>query len=83
MADLVRATAIPAGPGTSLGDFRINAAVEVRCGRAVVVIARHADGRIGIGNAVQGRSESDDVARDKCLAHALARIASMEMSRTQ
>lgn len=68
------ATDIPLPPGADDG---LVAAVEIRLGRTCVVIAEHADGAIGIGNGVQRVGESDLSIRNRCLEHAVGRIASM------
>lgn len=60
------------GPGSD-----IRHAVEITMGRAVVVIAEHMDGTIGIGHLVRRRSASPDTARARCLEYAMQRIALM------
>ncbi len=76
-------TTIPAGPGTALYDFRIVEATEIVKGKAVVVIAEHEDGSIGVGNLVRTRSQSPASARQKCLEHAIHRIVKMRGWRAQ
>lgn len=76
-------THLPAGPGADLWDFGIVEATEIVLGDAVVVIAKHKDGSIGIGNVVRRSSQSPERARQKCLEHALGRIASHRHWRAQ
>lgn len=74
----VVSTDIPLPPGSDDG---LVAAVEVRVGRAVVVIAEHASGCMGIGHAVQRVGDGDLSTRNRCLEHALARIANLMAQR--
>lgn len=55
----------------------IRHAVEITMGRAVVVIAEHMDGTIGIGHMVRRRTASPDTARERCLTYALHRISTL------
>lgn len=54
--------------------LQLESATEIVLGEAVVVIAKHEDGSIGIGNVVRRSSETPESARKKCLDHALKRI---------
>lgn len=72
------ATDIELPPDTAIG---IVAAVEIRLGRAVVVIAEHRDGAIGIGNLVSKINANDMVDRYRALDHAVGRIRSLHAER--
>lgn len=74
-------TELPTEPGSDMSDWNIVKATEIVIGMAVIVVAEHEDGSIGIGNVVRGRSQSPNTARNKCVTHALTRIASVQKVR--
>lgn len=74
-------TPLSIAPGTALCDAGIVSAVEIVHGRAVIVVLEHASGAIGIGNVVRGERHSPESARNRCLRHALDRVASYTADR--
>lgn len=76
-------TPLPAGPNTLLWGFKIIEATEVIIGSAVIVVLKHEDGTIGIGNIVRRRDQSVMDARERCLFHALGKIGTLRQQKVE